>query len=50
MFAVSSALLRLSHYQNFNDFMSGVEILQKKPKMPKEVKIKSKSNSQNFQN
>ena len=32
MFAVSSALLRLSHYQNFNDLMSGVGILQKKPK------------------
>ena len=32
MFAVSSALLRLSHYQNFNDLMSGVDILQKKPK------------------
>ena len=32
MFAVSSTLLRLSHYQNFNDLMSGVDILQKKPK------------------
>ena len=29
---------------------AGVDILQKSPKMPKEVKILSKSNFQNFKN